>query len=373
MAASQITNRVHELRSSRGLSAVELAKQVGVIRQTIYAIEAGNYVPNTVTALRMARVLGVGVEELFSLAEGVKKSEKPIRAELLGEPAAEIDAGKLVQLCRVGRSLVATAVPAVPAYLPDADGLIEKGSKRGVSVKCAGEIPESGKRLLVAGCDPALSVLTALLRPSGIEIITVPCSSKRALDWLAQRRVHVAGSHLWDRDSGEYNTPFVKRLFPRGGTRVLTFAVWEQGLVVQRRNPKSIRTITDLANTGITIVNREKGSGSRDLLDSGLAESGISRSALHGYEGIARGHLAAAFAVASGVADCCVATRSAARRFGLDFIPLAVERFDLSIGKDSFELPAMKTLLDTLSRSALRQKLETLAGYDVTHTGDLLI
>jgi molybdate-binding protein/DNA-binding XRE family transcriptional regulator len=373
IAVPQISNRVYELRSSRGLSAAELAKHVGVSRQTIYAIEAGNYVPNTVTALQMARVLQVGVEELFSLANRAEQSTEPVQAELLCDPADEIGDGPLVQLCRVGRSLVASAVSPIPAYLPHADGLIERKSKRRVSVRAAGEIPENGKRLLLAGCDPALSVLSDLVRSSSIDIVTVPCSSKKALDCLAQHRVHAAGSHLRDRHSGEYNVPFVKKLFPRGGMRVITFAVWEQGLVVRRGNPKGIRTIADLAGKGIAIVNREKGSGSRDLLDSGLANSGISESSVRGYECIAQGHLAAAYAVASGADDCCIATRSAARRFGLDFIPLAVERFDLSVGKDSLELPAMKALLDTLNRSMLRRKLETIAGYDATHTGDLLI
>jgi molybdate-binding protein/DNA-binding XRE family transcriptional regulator len=373
MAAPQISNRVHELRSSRGLSAAELAKHVGVSRQTIYAIEAGSYVPNTATALQMARVLQVGVEELFALANRTEQSAERVHAALLCDSVDETGDDQLVQLCRVGRTLVASAVPAVSAYLPDADGLIEKKSNRGVSVKCAAEIPENGRRLLLAGCDPALSVLNALLRPSGIDIIMVPCSSKRGLDWLAQHRVHAAGSHLRDRLSGEYNVPFVKRMFPRGGMRVVTFAVWEQGLVVPRGNPKSIRTVADLAAKGVKIVNREKGSGSRDLLDSGLAASGVSGSAVQGYERIARGHLAAAYGVASGAADCCIATQSAARRFGLDFVSLAVERFDLSIDKGSLELPAMKALLDTLNRSALRQKLEMIAGYDATHTGELLI
>lgn len=373
MAAPQISNRVHELRSSRGLSAAELAKHVGVSRQTVYAIEAGSYVPNTVTALQMARALQVGVEELFSLSNPAEQSTGRVHAALLCDPVDETGDGQLVQLCRVGRSLVASAVPAVSAYLPDADGLIEKKSKRGVSVKCAGEVPDNGRRLLLAGCDPALSVLNALVRPSGIDIVTVPCSSKRGLDWLVQHRVHGAGSHLRDRYSGEYNVPFVKRLFPRGGMRVVTFALWEQGLVVPRGNPKSIRTVADLAAKGVTIVNREKGSGSRDLLDSGLAESRVSGSAVQGYERIARGHLAAAYAVASGAADCCIATQSAGRRFGLDFIPLAVERFDLSLAEGSLELPAMKALLDTLNRSVLRRRLETIAGYDATHTGELLI
>lgn len=120
-------------------------------------------------------------------------------------------------------------------------------------------------------------------------------------------------------------------------------------------------------------MNREKGSGSRDLLDKELRKAGVAAKTLTGYENRASGHLSAAYAVATGKADCCVATRSAARRFGLDFIPLAVERFDLAFSKESLELPAVKALLDLLNRTALKRKLEAIAGYDTAHTGDVLV
>jgi molybdate-binding protein len=140
-----------------------------------------------------------------------------------------------------------------------------------------------------------------------------------------------------------------------------------------RANPKAIRSIADLGAKRVTLMNREKGSGSRDLLDTGLRETGISSEQVRGYNSVAGGHLAAAYAVASGTADCCIAPRSAARCFGLDFIPLAVERFDLSFTRSSLELPAAKALLDTLNRSHFRKKLQCLAGYDTTHTGQVLV
>jgi molybdate-binding protein len=206
-----------------------------------------------------------------------------------------------------------------------------------------------------------------------MEIIAVPSSSRCALRWLKQGRVHAAGSHLLDRLTGDYNLPMIRRYFPKDTVRVVTFAVWEQGLVVQRGNPKSIRSIADLSGKGVRIINREKGAGSRDLLDTGLRKAGISARQISGYESVADGHLAAAYAVATKTADCCVAPRSAARCFGLDFIPLAVERFDLSFNKAAFELPATKAVLDLLNRSALRKKLQVIAGYDATHTGEVLI
>lgn len=367
----QIHTRLHDVRNARGISAAELAKAVEVSRQTIYAIEDGSFVPNTAVALRLARVLDVSVEELFALDRPGESEE--LTAELLIETSGEIEAGQLVRLCAVDKRLVAIPVPGLPVYLPAADGTVRGKSGSRVSVQPAADLPAHGKRLLLAGCDPAISLLSDALQPSGIEIVGVPCSSRRALEYLKQGRVHTAGSHLRDTATGDYNLPLIQNLFPTGSMRVVTFAMWEQGLVLRRGNPKNIRSIADLAGRRVVLINREKGSGSRDVLDKALRKVGIAAKAIAGYENRADGHLSAAYAVASGKADCCVATRSAARRFGLEFIPLTVERFDLTFSKDSVELPAAKAILDLLNRASLKRKLAMLAGYDTAHTGEVLM
>jgi molybdate-binding protein/DNA-binding XRE family transcriptional regulator len=359
------------LRATRGFSAAELARRVDVSRQTIYAIEDGSFVPNTAVALRLARVLDVGVEEIFALDEPA--AAETAKAELLDYASGSAEDGQLVRLCRVNERLVAVPVPQLPTYLPRADGTIAGKSGTRVSVHPAADVPQDGKRLLLAGCDPALSLLAEALRPSGIDVIGVPCSSRLALEYLKRGRVHAAGSHLRDTASGDYNVPLVRSLFAKSGVRVVTFAVWEEGLVLRRGNPKNIRSIADLADRHVTLMNREKGSGSRDLLDKSLRKAGIAAKSVTGYSTLASGHLAAASAVAMGMADCCVATRSAARRFGLNFVPLAVERFDLTFSKQSLELPAAKAVLDLLNRASLRRKLETIAGYDTAHTGGVLM
>jgi putative molybdopterin biosynthesis protein len=363
-----IRSRLQEIRNARGLAAAELAQRVGVSRQTIYAIEDGSFVPNTAVSLRLARALDVTVEQIFSIDE---ETSKPVSATLLAGDQA--NNGQLVRLCRIGERLVAVPASFIPTYLPPSDGIVESKSGLTVSVKSTADVPQSGNRLLLAGCDPALSLLNEMLSASGIEIVAVPCSSRTALQWLKQGQVHAAGSHLFDHATGDYNLPIIRRLFPQDAVKVVTFAVWEQGLVTRPGNPKRIRTIAEVGGKGVTIINREKGSGSRDLLDRGLREAGIDHKRVKGYESIAQGHLAAAFAVASGAADCCIATRSAARCFGLDFIPLAVERFDLSFTKASLELPAAKALLDLLNRSTFQNKLQAIAGYDTAHTGQLLV
>jgi putative molybdopterin biosynthesis protein len=364
--------QLKEFRAAHGLSAAELAKTAGVTRQTIYAIEDGSFVPNTAIALRLARALDATVEEIFSIGD-TDSEIATVKADLLAADARETAPDSLVRLCRVHERVVAVPVSSVPAYLPMADGVIAAASRHSVSVRTPANLPQSGKRLILAGCDPALSLLADLLAASGIEIVAVPCSSRLALEWLKQGRVHAAGSHLLDHASGEYNVPIVNRLFRKGAVRLATFASWEEGLAMRRGNPKAIHSIGDLSRKDVAIVNREKGSGSRDLLDKGLRRAGVAASGVRGYSNLATGHLPAAYAVATGAADCCIINRSAARCFGLDFLPLAVERFDISFAKASLDLPAAQAVLDVLNRSSLRKKLHAIAGYDTGHTGDVLV
>jgi molybdopterin molybdotransferase/putative molybdopterin biosynthesis protein len=346
-------NRIRELR---GVSAAALAKLAGVTRQTIYAIEAGDYVPNTTLALQLAKILEVSVEEIFSLEPESLSAPKPVSVDFITPTRT----GQPVQLCRVGSRTI--GISSVPQHmmLPPADAIVVDKSKA--------QLFQEGdeKRLLIAGCDPGISLIARHL-----DIVTAPCTSRQALQWLKQGKVHVAGTHLRDSASGDYNLPIVKHLFPQGTVKVVTFAIWEQGLVT--RTGSHIRGVDDLVRKDLRIVNREKGSGSRELLDQHLRAAGIPSERINGYDRIAAGHLPAAQAVSLGEADCCIATRSAARAFGLNFIPLATERYDLVIRRQYAKLPAMEALFDALNRSALRRKLELLAGYDTTHTGEVLV
>ncbi len=359
--------QLHGVREQRGISAAQLAKLAGVSRQTVYAVEAGDYVPNTTLALQLARILDVRVEDLFHLDTDARALPAPVTVDLLstGGPARR---GQPVQVCRVGKRTVGVSADPQPIMLPLADGVIVEGSK----VHLFQDL-DASKRLLVAGCDPGISLLAQHLgRFEGVDLLVALSSSRQALEWLRQGRVHVAGSHLRDASSGEYNLPAVRRMFPQGAVKVVTFAIWEQGLVFASGNPKSIRGVEDFARKEVRIVNREKGAGSRELLDEKLRTAGVAASRVKGYDQIAHGHLPAALAVSLGDADCCIATRSAARAFGLGFLPLATERYDLVIRRQFTQLPAVEALLDVLNRAAIRRKLEILAGYDMRHTGEVV-
>jgi len=223
---------------------------------------------------------------------------------------------------------------------------------------------------VLAGCDPATGLLTRMVEKiSGVEIVSAPASSKLALSWLREGKVHIAGSHLEDPKTGEFNLPFIRKEFPDEDFNVVTFARWEEGLVITAGNPKGIRKVEDLVRKNVRFMNREIGSGSRSLLDKLLLKAGMDANRVPGYDRVAYGHLAAAYSVVSREADVCLATHSAAKTFNLDFIPLHSERYDLVMRRGTAALPAVKAFLDVLQRATLRRKLEVLAGYDTSQTG----
>lgn len=370
---AHVENRVGQIRKSRGVAASDLARRVSVSRQTIYAIEAGTYVPNTEVALRLARELEVTVDELFSLHAGAQNSPEPLAAEVLS-PEAPVE-GQPVRICQIGSRWVGVPVSASPYYMPEADGIVKRARKlesRADLVVFAKE-EAAQRRLILAGCDPATGLLSRMVeRISGVEIISAAASSKLALKWLKEGKVHIAGSHLEDPKTGQFNLPYIRSEFPGDDFAVVTFARWEEGLVVAPGNPKKISKVEDLGRKSVRFVNREPGSGSRTLLDKLLEKAGMDSDKVQGYGRIAYGHLAAAYCVLSREADACLATRSAAQTFGLDFIPLHAERYDLVMRRRTSDLPAVKAFLDVLQRATLRRKLEALAGYDTSETGALV-
>ncbi len=331
-----------------------MAEQAGVSRQTIHAIENGAYAPNTALALKLARLLEVGVEDLFQLADGEPATDQ---AELI---AGRAYAGAPLHLARVGRRLVAAPWSPEAFALPLFDATTIAQPRAGwidVHWRAGSRLREN--RLALAGCDPAVSLLAAQVKnAAGIDLLAVPSASARALQMLQDGLVHMAGTHL-----GKHRTRV-----PRG-CRTFAFAEWEEGLVTASGNPKALRAPADLACNGARIVNRERGSGSRALLDAGLEQAGVKPSAVGGYGDIAPGHLAAAWAVKQGKADCCIAPRVAADIFGLGFVPLVAERYDLTVPGDLFDLPAVQALLGVLNRAAFRRELSAFGGYDTQATG----
>src|SRR6267378_3618199 len=309
---ARVQSRLARIRKSRGVGASDLARRVNVSRQTIYAIEAGTYVPNTEVALNLARELEVTVDVLFTLRQGSEKSPQSLAADVLS--AAPMVNGQPVRICQMGSRWVSVPVSASPYYMPEADGIIKhtgRANGRADLVVFAKE-EAAQKRLVLAGCDPATGLLARMVEKiSGVEIVSAAASSKLALTWLSEGKAHIAGSHLEDPKTGEFNLPFIRTAFPDGDFTVVTFARWEEGLVVAPGNPRGIRKIEDLARKNVRFVNREPGSGSRALLDKRLVKAGIDAHRVPGYDRVVYGHLAAAYCLVSREADVCLATRSA--------------------------------------------------------------
>ncbi len=370
----RVENRLGQVRKSRGVGASDLARRVNVSRQTIYAIEAGTYVPNTEVALNLARQLEVTVDELFTLQEEPAAGAESLAAEVLScEPASK---GQPVRICQIGSRWISVPVSASPYYMPEADGIVKGlGRIKGrADLLVFAKDEAAQKRIVLAGCDPATGLLSRMVEKiSGVEVVTAGASSKLALTWMVEGKVHIAGSHLEDQKTGEFNLPFLRKQFPQEELTVVTFARWEEGFVVAPGNPKGIQKPEDLARKGIRFANREPGSGSRALLDKLLEKAGVDATRVAGYDKVAFGHLAAAFCVVTGGADTCLATRSAAQAFNLDFVPLHSERYDLVMRRRTADLPAVKAFLDVLHRATLRRKLEVLAGYDTSQTGSVVM
>src|SRR5438067_1899928 len=222
---AKVENRLAQIRKNRGVSAADLAQRVRVTRQTIYAIEAGTYVPNTEVALNLARELEVTVDDLFSLHAGPPDPPQSLPAEVLSSvPAAN---GQSVRVCRIGSRWVSVPVSASPYYMPEADGVIERtgrsNGRASLAVFAADEAVQ--KRLVLAGCDPATGLLSRMVeKVSGVDIVSAAASSKLALTWLSEGKVHIACSHLEDPKTGECNLPFIRKQFPGEDLSFVTFA-----------------------------------------------------------------------------------------------------------------------------------------------------
>jgi putative molybdopterin biosynthesis protein len=373
----EVHNSLAQLRRQRGLSASQLASAVGVNRQTIYAIEAGSYVPNTSVALKLARALGVGVEQLFRLEEDARTPLYTEQVELLSK-VSPAQPGQAVQLCAVNGRLIATFPEPGTLGLPQTDAVVLEPSRspRRSAKTTVGILEEdwkTGDRLLIAGCDPGAPVLARHLQRQGVELVIAYQNSSRALELLKKGVIHIAGTHLLDEKTGESNLPKINKTFGKDSVAVIAFALWEEGIVVAAGNPKNVRSVSDFVRPDLKIANREPGAGCRLLLDSLLHRLGIVGAQVKGYDDVALGHLPAARQVQAGQADCCISTRAAARVFGLDFIPLATRRYDLVVRKTHLKLPQVERLIETLGRDAFRRELEGFAGYDMKAAGDRLM
>jgi len=351
--------RLRSARQARGLSQYQLARMAQVSRQAISAVEAGLSDPSLRVALTLARALGLTVEELFG--PSMPEAAVPVR------PLAPVGgSGSRVSLAPMGDDFVA---------MPLSGATVTKGGFAPAGGRVSGPqevIPLEPHRptLLVAGCDPALPLLElplSLLDPP-VRFLWWPCASEEALRLAAAGLVHAAGAHLRDR-SGDYNTAAASELL-RDGADVIGFCSWREGLVLRPEHAGQVRDVAGVVSAGLRLVNRQPGAEARRVLDRELAGLGVSGAGLAGYDTTATGHLEVAAAIAAGLADAGVASEPAALAYGLHFVPLTTERFDLVIPLDMTGTREVQGLLRALSSSWLLGQLASLPGYDVAQCGE---
>lgn len=360
-AAARAGARLRMARQARGFSQQQLAGMAAVSRQAVSAVEAGLSDPSLRVAVALSRALGLTIEELFGPA--IPEPVVPVRSVApLGAP------GSRVTLAPVADSLVA---------LPLRGGTITRAgfAPAGGRVTGADEVTPLGPprpTLVVAGCDPALPLLEmplGLLDPP-VSFAWWPCPSREALGLAADGLVHVAGAHLLGR-SGDYNTGPAAELL-RGGGEVVGFCSWREGLVVRPELADRVHDLADVVAAGLRLVNREPGAEARHVLDRELARLGTDADKLPGYQSRATGHLEVAAAIEAGLADAGIASEPAALAYGLAFVPLTQERFDLVVPAVHAVSREVQGLQRALSSPWLIDQLASLPGYTVTQCGERL-
>jgi putative molybdopterin biosynthesis protein len=196
--------------------------------------------------------------------------------------------------------------------------------------------------------------------------------SQAGLVALRRGEAHLAGSHLLDPETGEYNLPYIRQFLPDVPVKVVALVDRQQGLLVRRGNPKQITALEQLTRPEVVFVNRQRGAGTRVLLDYNLARLGIAPEAIKGYNQEEFTHLAVAAAIASGRVDCGLGIAAAAQALELDFIPLFQERYELVIPAEFYADALLAPLFIILEDPDFRQAVAALPGYDISRMGTLV-
>jgi len=327
------------------------------------------------------------VEPILAKWLGRRPSEQVIESAQLTRkitsPAGDDDYVR-VTVGRVGEKVLAAPLSrgaGVISSLVHADGLVIL--PRGVQGMEAGEsVPvhlyrsraEIDRTIFCIGShDMTLDLLAQFLADYDRRLASANVGSQGGLVALQRGEAHLAGSHLLDPESGEFNIPYLPKFLPGVPVRVIALVGRAQGLLVRKGNPKGIHDVDDLVRGGVRFVNRQRGAGTRVLLDYQLKLRGLPAEAIQGYNEEEYTHLGVAAAVASDRSDCGLGIAAAAQALGLDFIPLFQERYDLVIPKGHAESALLSPLFTILNDPAFRQAVSKMPGYDVSVMGKVIL
>ena len=260
-----------------------------------------------------------------------------------------------------------------------ADGILEvpqgvegyDGGAR-VNVALVRQEEELRKSVVVIGShDPLIDELSDILRikHGDISLSSSHVGSMGGLIAIRKEEAHIAGTHLLDENTGEYNISFIKKLLPDGGVRLVECVKRTQGLILQKGNPKKITGINDLVQDGMRYVNRQKGSGTRILIDYLCKKEGIDTAKIYGYDREEFTHTSVAAIIAAGSADAGLGVYSAAKMYDLDFLYICDEQYDLLIPDHAWDLQIVQKVIEVLKSNDFKKRLEMLGGYTIERPG----
>lgn len=302
-------------------------------------------------------------------------------------PAGDDDFVRVV-VGKVGERVLAAPLSrgaGVITSLVRADGLmvlprgvqgLDAGAK--VKVRLVRSTADIDRTIFVIGShDLTLDLLAQFLADPGKgghtrRLVSANAGSLGGLVALRRGEAHLAGSHLLDPATGEYNLSYIRQYLPQIPVCIMAWVGRVQGLLVRQGNPQHIISLGDLTRPDVRFVNRQRGAGTRVLLDYHLQATGIPAQTIKGYEAEEYTHLAVAAAVSSGRADCGLGIMAAARALDLDFIPLYTERYDLVIPCHFFEDDLLKPLFDLAHSKSFRRVVQSLDGYDISKMGQIV-
>ena len=290
-----------------------------------------------------------------------------------------------VRMGYVGDRLMASPLnrgSGVVSSFMKADGILripqgQEGYEAGqrVEVRLLRDPDRLRHTLVVIGShDPLLDEIGNFLHMAdpGLFMSSSHVGSMGGIMALRRGEAHAAGCHLLDTETGRYNISYLRKYFPNGGVKLVRCVGRDQGLMIAAGNPLGIRSFADIARPGIRYVNRQKGSGTRILADYLCREQGVALETVYGYEREELTHTSVAAQIAGGSADAGMGIYSAAKLYGLDFLPICVEEYDLLIPDHAFDSPMVQRLLEVLKSAQFRDRLTEMGGYTLDRPGELI-
>ncbi|MDR3586327.1 MAG: helix-turn-helix transcriptional regulator [Desulfosporosinus sp.] len=302
------------------------------------------------TPEEVAKILNISKYTVYEL---IKRDE--LAAYRVGRKV-RVDSADIEAFKRNSKNVTAFAAPTLSSATPISSSPSDEG-------------------LIICGQDMTLDILTRHLERKfpHVRFLRQNIGSIDGLMALYKGMANVVTSHLWDSDTNEYNTPYVRKMMPGHRAILINIVYRTEGFYVAKGNPKKILTWSDLARPDLRFVNRERGSGARVLLDEHLRIQGIAHQSVNGYSNEEMSHIAVASKVARGEADVGLGIEKAAQQVNnIDFVPLQVERYDLVIRKEDIDKPYFQALMSILKSVAFRNEVLGIGSYDVTSMGEIM-